>query len=311
MKKISYIVGVCVGLLISCSKDDGTPNKALVGALDFSLQIEEHPTDGTSLGRIEGNNLENAVFKIVDQNPPNAFSVDSQTGELTINDSRLFDYEINPNLTANLTVNNEVSSDELKVEITLVDTDEIALFLSNSKEAYNSAENGDWILITEEEYEALADLLIEVTRIGTTEEEYGAEGQTVDAREDFTFAMSNASIPEGAFVFAFKYDNASSLSSKAKLKFSANIWSGYTDFGPVLPSHGIGESYFLLKGNAQSFESSGYLGFYNENSIRWTRTQGQSSRFYFGFGDNSTMEQYYENFIVRYQGLCTTIKQWD
>ena len=311
MKKVHYILLLFSILSSSCSKDSTTSEQPVVDALDLVINLQEHPQEGISLGTIAGNNLENAVFKMVRQDPPNAFLVDQRTGLITVQDSTLFDYEINPTLTATFTVNNEVSSDEFTLEVILSDIDEVEFFLTDSKTTYQNATVGEWIFITAEEYEILAASLAEVTRIGTTQEEYNAEGPTQSSSEDFTFAMDNASIPEGAYVFAFKYDNASELSSGAKLKFTTDVWSGYADFGSLLPPHGSGESYFLLKGNAQSFETSGYLGFYNENSIRWIRTEGLDSRFYFGFGDNSRMEQSYENFIVRYQGLCTTIKQWN
>ncbi|NAS13163.1 cadherin repeat domain-containing protein [Poritiphilus flavus] len=310
MKKIAYILIVGLTLFGSCSKEGNSPTPSTVEANDFSISIDEHPFDGTSLGRVEGNNLENAVFKIVSQNPANAMSINGQTGEITVQDSTLFDYEINPILTASMTVNNDVSSDDFKLEITLNDIDEIEFYLTDSKETYRNAENGEWISITENEYETLATALIQVTRIGTNQEEYNAEGETITSSTDFTFALDGAKIPEGGLVFAFKYDNASPLSERAKLKFTEDIWRGYEDFGPLFPSHGEGENFFLLKGNNTAFEKEGYLGFYNENRIRWIRTEGLDTRFFFVFGDSSTMSQSYQNFIVRYQGLSTMIKQW-
>ncbi|WP_350285742.1 cadherin repeat domain-containing protein [uncultured Croceitalea sp.] len=311
MKKVRNLLFACLLVLNSCSKESDTSTQSLVEAFDFTLNIEENPQNGASLGVIEGNNLENAVFNIAKQNPSNAFSIDGQTGALTVQDAAVFDYEINPILTATLTVNNQVSSDEFNVEVTLTDIDDIEFFLTDSKDAYRNAERGSWVLITEKEYEILANSLNKTTRIGTSKEEYDANGEVSNSTGHFTFALDGAKIPEGGFVFAFKYDNANSRSIRSKLKFTQDIWSGYEDFAAVLPYHEVGENFFLLKGNEMSFESEGFLGFYNEHGLRWIRTENLDTRFFFGFGDTNTMEQNYNNFIPRYQGLSTTIKQWD
>ena len=310
MKKRFLIISLGFMLYcIGCSKDNSTSTPT-VQANDMSIILDEHPELGARIGKVEGANLENAIFKIVSQNPDGAFEIDAYNGEITIADASLFDYEINTVLSAQLTVNNEVSSDASKIEVSLSDIDELELYLTDSKEAYLEAQNGGWVLITAEEYETLAEALVDVSRIGTTTTEYNASGPITTTSENFTFAQDRAYIPEGTYIFAFKYDNGSNASTHSKLKISTSQWNGYTDFGPILPPHGLGEHYFLLKGSNEHIQDKSYLGFYNENSIRWMRSENSTTQFYFGFGDNSTMEQVYGNFIARYQGLGTSLKQW-
>lgn len=310
MKRIAITILALPFFFQSCSSDSGAAEAVLVEAFDITIELPEHPETGQKLAQVEGDNLEGATFSLVSQDPQGGMSVDPNTGEIMVIDSTIFDYEINPILTATLTVNNQVSSDQFNIEVTLTDIDDIEFFLTDSKDAYKNAERGSWVLITEEEYEVLANSLNEITRIGTSKDEYDAEGEISNSIDHFTFALDGAKIPEGGFVFAFKYDNANFRSIRSKLKITQDIWGGYEDFASVLPYHEVGENFFLLKGNEMSLESEGFLGFYNGHGLRWIRTEGLDTRFYFGFGDTNTMEQNYSNFIPRYQGLSTTVKQW-
>lgn len=97
-----------------------------VALSDFSATIAENPANGQKIGTITGTTNEGSIiYSIISQSPDAAFDVDQSSGELTVSDSALFDFEINPTLTAKvLGVNGEVK-DSATVTISLTDVAEI------------------------------------------------------------------------------------------------------------------------------------------------------------------------------------------
>jgi hypothetical protein len=73
-------------------------------AQDFTVTIDENPTDGQVLGTLQANGNGALDFSITTQSPAGAMNVDSSTGELTVADASLFDYETNPTLTATVSI---------------------------------------------------------------------------------------------------------------------------------------------------------------------------------------------------------------
>lgn len=189
--------------------------------------------------------------------------------------------------------------------------------LTTSKDAFKNASNGDWIEITEEEYNNLANNLSEITKVGTTDLEYSSD-KSRNAIGGFTRInnTSTAKIQKNGYVFAFKYKvvEANSVSGvKIKQSSTANN-SGFEDLGKALPSHSgtMKDVFFVLKGNNTSVNDNGYIGFFQPSSglYRVSLFDVDNNGAYYGVGDKSETTDQLSNLSVHYQGLSTTKKQW-
>ncbi|MCF6279662.1 MAG: cadherin domain-containing protein [Flavobacteriaceae bacterium] len=102
--------------LTSCSKDDDT---VPISVQDLVVTIDENPTNGQAVGTVqtEGTGVASG-FSITSQTPAGALSIDSNTGELTVADATLFDFETNPVITATISVVDAVNTGTVTVNLT-------------------------------------------------------------------------------------------------------------------------------------------------------------------------------------------------
>ncbi|WP_339701528.1 hypothetical protein [uncultured Marixanthomonas sp.] len=111
--------------IVSCSSDDEASEKVqiTVTASDFTTTMDENPTNGQVIGQIEAStNDGNLSFTVTQQqNPVGALAVNAVSGELTVADETLFDFEANQTITAVVTVANEGISQNITVEINIQD----------------------------------------------------------------------------------------------------------------------------------------------------------------------------------------------
>lgn len=94
----------------SCSVKDESAN--LFSVQNFTATISENPNSDQVIGNIQA-----AVyaayelrFSITSQSPENAIGISQQSGQLTVNDPGLFDFETHPVLTATIKVDKVKSS---------------------------------------------------------------------------------------------------------------------------------------------------------------------------------------------------------
>lgn len=113
-------------MLFSCDKDEEVLELIVtVSTNDLSATIDENPTNGLFIGNVEGStNDGNVTYEITSESTNGAFAINSSTGELTVADSSLFDYEINSTLTAVVEVSNMDVIKNANVLINLNDVDE-------------------------------------------------------------------------------------------------------------------------------------------------------------------------------------------
>ena len=101
MKKIfriqSALVIIIILSLFSCSDDD---NSISVNLQDLQVAINENPSSGQSVGTVQSNSTNALTFSIVSQTPTGALEINPVSGELTVLDPTLFDYEVNPIINA-------------------------------------------------------------------------------------------------------------------------------------------------------------------------------------------------------------------
>lgn len=84
---------------LSCSSDDDN-NSTPINLQDLQVTIDENPTNGDFVGTVQSNSTTALTFSIVSQTPASALEIDPATGELSVLDAGLFDFETNPTITA-------------------------------------------------------------------------------------------------------------------------------------------------------------------------------------------------------------------
>ncbi|WP_170283991.1 hypothetical protein [Flagellimonas olearia] len=105
--KQSYLFILSVLLItIGCSNDDDAGSNIEVGLQDLEVTIDENPTDGQVIGTIGTDGSAGQGFSITSQTPSGALSIDPTSGEVTVDDASLFDFEANSTLTASVTAEN-------------------------------------------------------------------------------------------------------------------------------------------------------------------------------------------------------------
>jgi len=103
-----------------CSKDD---DPIIINLQNLEVAIDESPAVGQVIGTIESDNNASLTFGITSQTPNGALEINENTGELTVADATLFDFETNPTVTA--TVAADKAQNTATVTINLEDKHEV------------------------------------------------------------------------------------------------------------------------------------------------------------------------------------------
>ena len=112
-------------LLISCGDefsgdDDSMDVEIVITVNDFETTIDENPQDGQVLGTIDATtNSGTLTFSIVSQSPSGAITINSGTGELSVLDATLFEFDDNSTIIAVIEIRNGGSTAEADVTINL------------------------------------------------------------------------------------------------------------------------------------------------------------------------------------------------
>ena len=316
MKNFIYnyaVILLCIISLCACSSDDSdnqTPSNN-----NISVNINENPRSGDLVTTINSNLSGTVTFSIISESISGAFTVNSgSSGELRVADWQVFDFETNPTITAIVTATNGAETETNNITINLGDIDDIWSFLNSSRSDYENASNGDWVMITESEYNDLANYLNETTKSGTSDTDMFSSGSIAPAGSPFTIANNNGeTLPEGSYFIAFKYyswDN-NVVSNRVKLSTSG-IAGPYENIGDALPEHNSEYNYFVYKGTNNAISATGHLAIYESVSMGYRNISGNSG-YWYANGDSNTLdtEANTSNATFLYQGLSTTQKQWD
>ncbi|WP_350285739.1 hypothetical protein [uncultured Croceitalea sp.] len=307
------VLGISLG---SCSKDEDNSNDGPSNNADVSAKVDEYPRSGDLVATAESDLEGELTFTLSRVSVDDAFIMDSSTGELRAANPFAFDYETNTEITGEITVSNGTETVGLSLQVDINNIDDIAYFLRESKAAYQAASPGDWVPITSSEYLTLSIEIGETVKSGTTDEQYeaGVFVEVFDVYFDSTVANDGPEIPENNYVYAFKYWSDSNNASGNKVKISTqSLTDGYEDLGNVLPTSGVGEQNFVLKGNDALTNGIGYLGMYSQVGLSYDVRANAVGTHYFVEGDTGTIGNNF-NIVQRvclYQGLSTPIKQWD
>ena len=312
-------LGICSCLFFFLNACGSDVEKIETAASSAEVSFAENPSAGFEIDRLSTRIPNGSNFRLALESHAKAFEV-SSSGQVTVREPLLFDFERNPLITAFIDYDTSEGTEQFELRVFLENGDDLLHFLSDSKGAYQLANPGQWIKITEAEYEHLAENLSELYYCGSTKEQY--ELSFVDNPDgwqsgSYTVANNNgADIPAGGYVFAFRYDIIPNVSKididDTQLKISTEaVDRGYQDFTGPLPIHSLNDSFFLLKGNDTPLSTVGYLGLYKDTNVL-VNSQFITEEYYLGMGNVADLDQVIINQkALKYQGLATTIKQWD
>ncbi|WP_117880963.1 cadherin repeat domain-containing protein [Aureibaculum luteum] len=333
--KLGVLFSVLSLTIMSCSSDD--PDSLTTA--NITKSIDENAADGAVVATVSGtSNAGTVSFSILNQSPAGAMTINATTGDLTVADATIFDFETNPEITAEVQVSTESLIENSSVIINLNDIDDIEFLLSTSKNTYKNASDGNWVAITAAEYNNLEDKLNEVSRAGASEAEFnsttaseegGSSSFTVSKNNSGQFISKSVSpsktatttIPNGGYLIAFKYEvnpyGGAITDAKVKQSSTSN-YSGFANIGGSLPSHTSTDAetfYFVLKGSTTATTAVGHMAFYksSSNSTLFKRIS-RTSYYYSGSDSNILGSGAFDGggtgIVWLQQGLCTTQKQW-
>jgi len=326
--KYSKTIGL-VGMLlttlmvtISCSKDgqDTLPPEAK--SLEASL--EEHPLTNAQIGKVVTNLEGDLVYVITSQTPEGAMKIDPKSGELSVSDSTLFDFELNPRLVANIVVSNTSETLNTSANVNLNDIDDIAAFLTVSRDRYLHTEDGQWVGVTDEEFKRIQEGLYKVSAVGLpldVESYRRTRGTWLEP--DYTWYNKNEyQIPTNHYIFGFKtkmlFDEKLGK-SQVKITTAENT-ATFEDLGGPLPQQEEGkllvDGNYILKGSSDISPNARVLAFYSKARIRLeTRSKDGEAITTSGFRargeSNDLTGVQITNQAAMYRGLATPIKQWN
>jgi hypothetical protein len=110
----------------------------IVTTSDFEITINEGPSNQEILGIVEGSTNQGALtYTILEQYPENAFSIDTNSGELRVENTGLFNYEVYPIVSGIVEVANGDVSATATITINLLDIEENDLLLSSMTSTFN------------------------------------------------------------------------------------------------------------------------------------------------------------------------------
>ena len=96
------------------------PDPIMVTIQDFEVTVDENPIKGDVLGSVlASTNIGEVVFSIISQSPENALTIDPSTGELTVVDASLFEFDFNPVITATVEARNGEVAQQASATINL------------------------------------------------------------------------------------------------------------------------------------------------------------------------------------------------
>lgn len=108
-----------ITMLTACGEEELAP--ITVSAEEFMMSIEENPDNGFSIGTITAStNRGTLSYEMMSQDPANALLVDELTGEITVGDAALFDYEDREFVTAMIRVFNEDKENAIVARVNII-----------------------------------------------------------------------------------------------------------------------------------------------------------------------------------------------
>jgi hypothetical protein len=98
-------------ILFSCSSEENedteNPIETIVTTNDFTVTINENPNVNQILGLVQGStNTGSLTFELIEEFPQNSFIIDTLSGQLSVRDQSVYDFETNPIITGKVKIGN-------------------------------------------------------------------------------------------------------------------------------------------------------------------------------------------------------------
>lgn len=116
IKSIIFLV-VATTLLFTVGCKDAD-DEVSINLEDLEVSVGENPAAGYVLGTIESNVSKSLTYSISSQTPEGAININSGTGEISVADPDLFDFETNPLITATISVEKAQNTASVTISIT-------------------------------------------------------------------------------------------------------------------------------------------------------------------------------------------------
>jgi Protein of unknown function (DUF1566) len=130
--KGSYLLAMVLFVtMMSCHSDD---EQATVSVQNFTATINENPTNGQNIGKVQATGSGTLTYSITSQTPTGAVSINSSTGELTVANAALFDFETNPIITATVSVVGAVNTATVTINVSNVNEISVQNFTATINE---------------------------------------------------------------------------------------------------------------------------------------------------------------------------------
>ena len=301
--------------MMSCSSDSsdeptgadpdpqGTTN-------DIARSIAEYPNSGTILSTLSSSLEGDVTFTLTSESVNGAFAITADG--LTVADFLVYDFEERTNITGSIQASNGSETESIAIDISIDDVDDIWAWLGDdSRAAYEAAEAGEWVPVLESEYNTIANFLAFTSKGGATDSDLISPTSISSAAGNVTVSNVNDMIlPDGSYLIAFKYYSWVNNSNNVQVKLSEGNFTGpFEDVGQAFPEHNDEFNHFVLKGSDTPTDGEGFLGMYAPNNYGAKASTG--AQFQFGVGNTSILPNAGSNFVALYQGLSSTLKQWD
>ncbi|WP_299886719.1 hypothetical protein [uncultured Lacinutrix sp.] len=309
MKNTYILISFFIFSLISCSKDDA-PQPQLQNN-DITVSVDEYPSSGTLISNLTTSLTGDVTFSIASQTDQDAIILNGAS--IFVGDWLAYDYEASETINGIIVATNGTESETIDVTININNIDDIWAFLNgDSKTAYDNANDGEWVKVTQSEYNNVANYLTDVNRAGQNESIFNSNVEISIGGADFTVSINNApTLSSGEYLYAFKYYCAQNGTTNSNVKLSETSYQdNFSVIGSNLPMHDSGYNYFVLKGNNTPTTNTAYLGVYESNTIGYRSIPGET--YFYRSGDVTNITNNgLANRRYLYQCLSTTLKQWD
>ncbi len=125
IKRNVLVVFIMAIVFVGCKSDDDNVMPITITTENFSVAIDENPTEGQRIGKVKGTASEGEVSFVLDtQTPDDAMTIDTKTGELKVKNASLFDFELRTTITGKVVVKSGSVSKEARLTITINDVDD-------------------------------------------------------------------------------------------------------------------------------------------------------------------------------------------
>lgn len=119
-KLINYLFYLGMLMLFVACGDDDSPELIEIQVSNVEVTIDENPVNGASLGTVQASTNRGEInYSLSNQSPAGALAINATTGELTVANVVVFDFETNPTLTAMVDASVGSVSESAAITITL------------------------------------------------------------------------------------------------------------------------------------------------------------------------------------------------